>query len=73
MKFEDLLQKPIEDMSDEEIAKLIEKLDVPEIGRLEKAVFNKLGRKKKKGDSKKAKENLDMFDKIVGVKNNVSE
>lgn len=65
MKFEDLLDKPIELMSDTEIAELVNKLSIPEIARLEKAVFNKLGRKKK--PSKKVQEDLDFFDRIVGV------
>ncbi|MCK4522061.1 MAG: hypothetical protein KAU20_05790 [Nanoarchaeota archaeon] len=65
MKFEEFLSKPIDLMSDEEIAELVSKLSVPEIARLEKAIFNKMGRKQR--PSKKVKEDVDLFDKIVGV------
>lgn len=70
MKFEDLLTKPIESMSDEEIHTLINKLDVSEITRLEKEVFNK---SRKKKPSKKVIEDVNRFDQIVGVGDNVSK
>lgn len=56
MKFEELLDKPIDMMSDKEITELVNKLSVPEIARLEKTIFNKMGRKRK--PSKKARKML---------------
>ena len=71
MKFEDLIDKPIEQMSELEITDLVNKLSVPEIARLEKAIFNKMGKKQR--PKKGVKEDVDLFDQIVGVGNNVSE
>ena len=65
MKFEDLIKKPIEDLTDEDIQEIVNDLSFDELNRLEKAIKNKTIRPRKK---KKQKEDaLDEFDKIVGV------
>ena len=63
MKFEDLIEKPIEEMTDEEIRELVNKLSINEVSRLEKEIKYKLGRKTKP----KKKKDLEEFDKIVGI------
>lgn len=60
MKFEDMIDKPIEEMSDEEIAELVNKLSVPEVARLERAVLQKVIRKKRKPNK-----DVELFNKIV--------
>ena len=64
MKFEDLIQKPIEDLTDEDIQKIVNDLSIDELNRLEKAIKNKTIRPKRKS---KNEDVLDEFDKIVGV------
>ena len=66
MKFEDLIQKPIEDLTDEDIQKIVNDLSIDELNRLEKAIKNKTIRPKRKRKSKN-EDVLDEFDKIVGV------
>lgn len=64
MKFEDLIDKPLDEMTDDDIRELVGKLSVPEINRLEKEIKNKLGRKSKPSKKKK---DLEEFDRIVGI------
>lgn len=61
MKFDELIEKPIEDMTESEIEELVRKLKVEDIGKIEKKI-TKLAKKKVK------KSDVDTFDQIVGVK-----
>ena len=63
MKFEDLLDKPLHEMGDEDIEKLVRTLTDEQLKALEAKTKKQL--KKRKVSSKKRKENEELFKKAL--------
>lgn len=63
MKFEDLIDKPLHEMTDEEVEELVKKLSSEQLQFLEKKLKKQI--KKRKVTSKKRKENEDLFNKAL--------
>lgn len=63
MKFEDLIDKPIEELTDDEIKALIEKLSSSQLQVLERNIKKKMRSRKVKTKAKKERE--DEFNKLI--------